>query len=193
MKKADEVYIWSDVINLGTDDIERMVSEEVPKEYEKLLAQKGKLDFTLSSICADTMESSLMKKFLKDFKEKEVEIYVEWLIKQFQYSIENNDYTEVYQYLCDITALFQKLQRSGKTDIVMRFSKFLCNELLLPIGSVSEIQYHCCQRSYALSMTYFPEKYSAFLQEYKIRCAGDHMFLNRLKYIKQDYDRVLMD
>lgn len=50
-------------MNLGTSDIERMVSEEVPKEYEKLLSEKGKFDFTLSSICSDSVESSQMKSF----------------------------------------------------------------------------------------------------------------------------------
>ena len=134
-------------MNLGTSDIERMVSEEVPKEYEKLLSEKGKLDFTLSSICADRMESSQMKSFLSGFRGKETEIYVEWLKKQFQISLENSDYTKIYQQLDDIAALFQKLQRQEKSDIIVQFSKLFCKEWLLPTGSISENQYHCCHRS----------------------------------------------
>lgn len=191
LKKADEVYIWSEVMNLGTSDIERMVSEEVPKEYEKLLSEKGKLDFTLSSICADSVESAQMKSFLAGFREKETEIYVEWLKKQFQNSLENSDYTKIYQQLGDIAALFQRLQRQEKSDIIAQFSKLFCYEWLLPTGSISENQYHCCQRSYAIAMTYFPEQYSAFLQRIKERYAEDHMFLHRMKYIKQDYDEHL--
>lgn len=193
LKKADEVYIWSSVMNLGTSDIERMVSEEVPKEYEKHLSEKGKLDFTLSSICADRMESSQMKSFLAGFRGKETEIYVEWLKKQFQNSLENSDYTKIYQQLGDIAALFQKLQRQEKLDIVAQFSKLFCKEWLLPTGSISENQYHCCQKSYAIAMTYFPEEYSTFLQKYETQHKGSHMFLNRMKYIKQDYDKHLHD
>jgi len=190
LKKADEVYIWSEVMNLGTSDIERMISEKVPKEYEKLLSEKGKLDFTLSSILADHVESSRMKSFLADFRGKETKIYVEWLKKQFQNSLENGDYTKIYQQLGDIAALFQKLQMQEKSDIIVQFSKLFCNEWLLPLGSISENQYHCCQRSYAIAMTYFPEQYSTFLQEYETQCEGSHMFLNRMKYIKQDYEHL---
>lgn len=193
LKKADEVYIWSEVMNLGTSDIERMVSEEVPKEYEKLLSEKGKLDFTLNSICADHMESSQMKSFLAGFRGKETEIYVEWLKKQFQNSLENSDYTKIYQWLGDIAALFQKLHRQEESDSIVQFSKLFCNEWLLPTGSISENQYHCCQRSYAIAMTYFPEQYSAFLQEYETQHKESHMFLNRMKHIKQDYDKHLHD
>lgn len=191
IKKADEVFLWSEVMDLGTSDIERMVSEEVPKEYEKLLSQKGKLDFTLSSICSATMQSSRMNSFLDDFREKEKEIYAEWLKKQFQNSLEDGDYTKVYQQLYDIATLFQELHRRGKPDIIVQFSKPFCNEWLLPIGSISEHQYYCCQKAYALGMTYFPEQYSEFLQKYEIQCAENHMFLDRMKYIKQDYDECL--
>lgn len=193
LKKADEVYIWSEVMNLDTSDIERMVSEKVPKEYEKLLSEKGKLDFTLSSIFAGNVESARMKSFLADFRGRETEIYVEWLKKQFQNSLENGDYTKIYQQLGDIATLFQKLQRQEKSDIIVQFSRLFCNEWLLPVGSISENQYHCCQRSYAIAMTYFPEQYSAFLQEYETQCEGSHMFLNRMKYIKQDYEKHLRD
>jgi len=188
LKKADEVYIWSEVMNLGTSDIERMISEEVPKEYEKLLSQKGRPDFTLSSICVDTVQSSRMKRFLIDFREKEMEIYVEWLIKQFQDSLENGDYTKVYQQLGDIETLLQELQGKEKTDIIVQFLRFFCDEWLLPIGSISENQYYCCKGSYTLAMTYFPEQYSEFLQKCETKYAGNRMFLDRMKYIKQDYD-----
>lgn len=193
LKKADEVYIWSEVMNLGTSDIERMVFEKVPKEYGKLLSEKGKLDFTLNSIFADHVESFGLKSFLADFREKETEIYVEWLKKQFQNSLENGDYSIIYQQLGDIATLFQKLQRQEKSDIIVQFSKLFCNEWLLPIGSISENQYHCCQRSYAIAMTYFPEQYSTFLQKYEAQCEGSRMFLNRMKYIKQDYDEHFHD
>lgn len=191
LKKADEVYIWSEVMNLDTSDIERMISEKVPKEYEKLLSEKRKIDFTLSSILADRMESSQMKSFLADFRGKETEIYVEWLKKQLQNSLENGDYRKIYQQLGDIATLFQKLQRQEKSDIIVQFSKLFCNEWLLPIGSISEIQYHCCQGAYELAMMYFPEQYSPFLEESKARYSENHMFLNRMMYIKQNYDEHL--
>lgn len=191
LMKADEVYIWSNVLDLDTEDIEKLVSEEVPKEYEKLLAQKGNLGFALSSVCAHRIQSSRMIDFLAVFEEKEKEIYVEWLIKQLHNSLENGDYSKVYQLLGDIATLFQDLQRRKKTDYIVRFSELFCKELLLPIGSISETQYYCCQRSYALAMTYFPEKYDEFLQEYKTKHAANLMFLHRLEYIKQDYDEHL--
>ena len=194
LKKADSVYIWSEVLNLETHDIERMVSEEVPKEYEKLLSQKGrKLDFTLSSIFSDEIQSSQMKSFLTNFGEKEMAIYVEWLKKQFQSSLESGDYTKTYQQLDEIEMIFQKLQRKGQTNIIIQFLEFFCNEWLLPIGSISENQYHCCQKSYVLAMTYFPEQYSSFLQEIMSRYSENHMFLDRMKYIKQNYDEHLHD
>ncbi|MDE6455641.1 MAG: hypothetical protein K2L38_07035, partial [Dysosmobacter sp.] len=118
-------------------------------------------------------------------------IYVEWLKKQFQNSLENSDYTKIYQQLGDIAALFQKLQRQEKSDIIVQFSKLFCYEWLLPTGSISENQYHCFQRSYAIAMTYFPGQYSAFLQGIQERYAEDHMFFHRMKYIKQDYDEHL--
>ena len=158
LKKADEVYIWCNVMALSTSDVEGVISEEVPKEYEKLLAKKGKLDFALSSR-TDTVESPQMKAFLADFKEKETEIYVEWIIEQFQNSLEEADYRKIYQQLDDLVMLFEKLQRSGKTNIIAQFSQVFCNEYLLPINSISEIQYYCCQRAYALAMTYFSESY----------------------------------
>ena len=181
-------------MNLETHDIERMVSEEVPKEYEKLLSQKGrKLDFTLSSIFSDEIQSSQMKSFLTNFGEKEMAIYVEWLKKQFQSSLESGDYTKTYQQLDEIEMIFQKLQRKGQTNIIIQFLEFFCNEWLLPIGSISENQYHCCQKSYVLAMTYFPEQYSSFLQEIMSRYSENHMFLDRMKYIKQNYDEHLHD
>lgn len=194
LKKADSVYIWSEVLNLETHDIERMVSEEVPKEYEKLLSQKGrKLDFTLSSIFSDEIQSSQMKSFLTNFGEKEMAIYVKWLKKQFESSLESGDYTKIYQQLDEIEMIFQKLQRKGQTNVIVQFLEFFCNEWLLPIGSISENQYHCCQKSYALAMTYFPEQYSSFLQETMSRYSENHMFLDRMKYIKQNYDEHLHD
>lgn len=193
LKKADEVYIWSEVMNLDTSDIESMIYEEVPKEYKKLLSEKGRLDFTLSSIFADRTESSSMKRFLDNFKGKETEIYVEWLMKQFQHSLEDGDYTKVYQQLGDIATLFQKLQRQKKSERIVQFSKFFCNEWLLPIDSISENQYHCCQRSYAIAMTYFPEQYSRFLHEYNVQHTESYMFLNRMKYIKENYNEHLGD
>lgn len=192
LKKADSVCIWSEVMNLETKDIEELVSQKAPKEYEKLLSQKGrKLDFTLNSIFSDEFQSPEMKKFLADFREKETEVYIEWLKNQFQKSLENGDYTKVYQQLGDIATLFQELQRKGKAGIIVSFSNFFCNEWLLPIGSISENQYHCCQRSYALAMTYFPEQYSVFLREIEEEYAENHMLLDRMKYIKQDYDEHL--
>lgn len=68
-------------------------------------------------------------------------IYVEWLKKQFQSSLESGDYTKTYQQLDEIEMIFQKLQRKGQTNIIIQFLEFFCNEWLLPIGSISENQY----------------------------------------------------
>lgn len=191
LKKLDEVCIWSEVMELDTSEIERMVSEEVPKEYEKHLSQNGKLSFSLSSNFGDFIESSRLKSFLASFGEKETEIYVGWLIKQLQNSLEKGDYRKTSQQLDDIASLFQNLQRRKKLDAIEQFLELFCNEHLLPIGSISEIQYFCCKQSYSIAMTFFSEQYSTFLRKCKTKYAENHMFWHRMKYIKQDYEESL--
>ena len=137
--------------------------------------------------------SSKIKAILYDFSKQERDLYAEWLIKRLQDLLDNGDYAQVYQQLSDIATLFQELKNKGRTDVITQFSKYLCDERLLPIGSILESRYYCCQKAYALAMTYSPQKYTVFLREHKVKYADDHMFLHRMENIKRDYDRQLKD
>lgn len=190
VKKVDEVFIWCEVMQVDADDLEKLLYDELPNEYRKLIDQKGKLDFFPSSICYDSAESNRMKKLLKEFAKKESMIYVDVLICRAQSALEKNDFSKVLHIINEIDSVLQNKQNRCEGVGFKGFATFLCSEQLLPIGSISETQYYCCKDAYMLGMTYFHEVYSHFIQEQEEKHISNKMFSNRMKHIKQEYDKA---
>lgn len=189
VKKADELFIWCNVMQVGADDIEQFLCDELPNEYRKLIAQKGKLEFSPSSVCYESAESKRVKDLLKEFAEKESKIYEEFLISQVQDALKKNDYNKVLRLMNEISSVLRNKKNRSEEESSEGFVTLFCSEQLLPIGSISEIQYYCCEYAYMLAMTYFHEAYTHFINEQEKKHVSSKMFSNRMKYIKQEYDK----
>ena len=190
VSKADEMFIWCEVMGVNVDDIEKNLCDELSNEYKKFLERKGKLDFSPSSICFETTQSDRMKNLLREFAKRESRIYETFLVGQIQNALRGSNYRKLFGLISDVSAVLRKKQNHNEDDVIKEFTTLFCNERFLPIGSISEIQYFCCQDAYILAMTYFPESYTHFLQEQEEKHKSSKMFSDRMKHIREEYEKV---
>ena len=190
VKKADEIFLWCEVMQIDVNDIENFLSDELPNEYRKLIDQKGILGLSLDSAYNDIIESNHLKIFLKEFAQKESMICDDVLINQVHSALEKNDYSKVLHLINDIDSILRNKQNRNEGENIESFAQLFCSEKLLPIGSVSETQYYCCKNAYMLGMTYCHEVYARFIQEQEEKHFSSKMFSHRMKYIKQDYNKT---
>ncbi len=188
VRKADSAFIWCEVMQVDADDIEKLLCDELPNEYKKLLEEKGKPDFLVSSVLLDDVQSDRTKTLIRNFAQQEIIIYENFLVSQVQSALTQNDYSKVLHLMDDISSVLRNKQNRHEIEKAEAFAHLLCSEQLLPIGSISEIQYYCCKDAYKLAMTYFHETYQQFIQEQEEKHKASKMFCDRMKNIQQNYN-----
>ncbi len=189
VKKADEAFIWCKVMQVEADDIEKLVRDEMPKEYRKQLEKNGKPNFSISSLLLRNVESDRMKTLLEEYAPKEEIIYEEYLTSQVQGALEQNDYNRLLRLMGEIFSVLRNKQNRHEIEKAETFASLLCSEQLLPIGSITEAQYYCCRDVYILAMTYFHETYQHFIQEQEEKYRFNKMFLDRMTNIQREFHK----
>lgn len=187
VKKADSIFIWCEVMLEDADDIEKLLCDELANEYNKILEQKGKPEFSVSSILSDGVQSDRTKTLIRNFAQQEDAIYESFLVSQVESALSQNDYYKISRLLNSISSVLRNKQKQQEIESSKAFADLLCSEQLLPIGSISDIQYFCCKDVYKLAMTYFRDTYQQFIQEQEEKHKSSKMFCERMQYIQQDY------
>ena len=188
VKKADSAFIWCEVMQMNADDVEKCLCNELPNEYKKLLEEKGKPDSSVGSILPDDVQSDRTKTLIKNFAQQEVAIYENFLISQVESALSQNDYNKILRLLNNISSALHNKPPQQEIENAEAFTRLLCSEQLLPIGSISEIQYFCCKDAYKLATKYFHDIYQKFIQAQTEKHKSSKMFCDRMQHIQQDQD-----